>query len=125
MSKKQTTKHRIATNKYNKSEKGRIAMRRYHTSPKGIFAIYKARAKFLDIEFSLNRKVFEDWYGKTNCNYCGDRIPTLGIDRLDSSKGYIVGNITPCCGTCNSMKNDLSPGQFVEHIKKIHDWMLV
>lgn len=124
MAKKQTLKHKIAASRYNLSPKGKAALRRYHTSAKGIFALYKARAKFLGIEFSLTRDVFENWYGQTNCNYCGDRILTIGMDRLDSSKGYILGNVTPCCGLCNSMKNDLSPGQFAEHIKKIYEWLL-
>lgn len=37
-------------------------------------------------------------------------VGVLGIDRLDSNKGYTVENIVPCCFTCNQVKsNRFSP----------------
>lgn len=50
-----------------------------------------------------------------NCAYCGSfprnsvlylRFTFLyqGIDRMDNSKGYIPGNVVPCCLECNSIK---------------------
>ena len=30
-----------------------------------------------------------------------------GLDRVDSSLGYIHGNVVPCCGECNAMKSKL------------------
>lgn len=50
-----------------------------------------------------------------NCFYCGapprNRIKRLlftylyqGIDRLNNDKGYVDGNVLPCCGACNSIK---------------------
>jgi hypothetical protein len=35
-----------------------------------------------------------------------------GIDRVDSSKGYVVGNVVPCCSPCNSAKMDMSLDDF-------------
>lgn len=29
-----------------------------------------------------------------------------GLDRIDSSKGYVLGNVVPCCSECNGMKTD-------------------
>jgi hypothetical protein len=40
-------------------------------------------------------------------NYYTKRIYFLnGLDRIDSSRGYDVGNVTPCCKQCNISKND-------------------
>lgn len=44
-----------------------------------------------------------------------------GIDRVDSSKGYVDGNMVPCCSTCNWMKSNLLVGEFLAHIKSIHE----
>lgn len=27
-----------------------------------------------------------------------------GLDRTDNSKGYLIKNVVPCCGICNSIK---------------------
>lgn len=42
-----------------------------------------------------------------------------GIDRKDSSKSYIEGNMVPCCWDCNRMKGDMAQDKFIEHIKRI------
>lgn len=61
-----------------------------------------------------------------SCHYCGSppRNRTYGwnytgIDRIDSSQGYVAANVRPCCWTCNRMKGDLTEGQFVEQLKRI------
>lgn len=30
----------------------------------------------------------------------------MGVDRKDSSKGYVEGNLVPCCFVCNQVKGD-------------------
>jgi hypothetical protein len=72
---------------------------------------------------------------KSNCHYCGDGFSNTlyynqpnfkyifyynGIDRIDSSKGYIKGNVVPCCKTCNVSKMDMNYNDFINHIKKIY-----
>jgi len=42
-----------------------------------------------------------------------------GIDRIDSSIGYTLNNIVPCCSSCNSGKETMLPFTYVEHMKKI------
>jgi hypothetical protein len=42
-----------------------------------------------------------------------------GIDRIDSSKGYVPGNVVPCCTVCNIMKLDHSHAGFIAHIEHI------
>ncbi len=75
------------------------------------------------------------------CNYCGrestntardykDRqgnylsdvtVEYNGIDRIDSNKGYIKGNVTTCCKFCNRMKMDHSTEFFKEQIARIYN----
>jgi hypothetical protein len=65
------------------------------------------------------------------CYYCGTvnsnkKINRLnpagyeynGIDRIDSSKGYTIDNVVPCCKTCNIAKRDMSQEYFINWIMK-------
>lgn len=67
------------------------------------------------------------------CYYCGapptiimnrgKRLPPIirnGIDRIDSNLGYDVTNCVPCCGRCNSAKNDMSVDEFKDLVERIH-----
>jgi hypothetical protein len=67
---------------------------------------------------------FVKWRRATEqkCHYCGIDEPdvrrvgmksqvqrdmsVMGVDRLDSSKGYEEGNLVPCCFVCNQIKGD-------------------
>ena len=44
------------------------------------------------------------------CHYCnyqlGQQSNSSGLDRLDSSKGYIKDNVVSCCYKCNRIKNN-------------------
>jgi hypothetical protein len=42
-----------------------------------------------------------------------------GIDRVDSTKGYIHGNVVPCCGECNAMKSALPLAGFLALVARI------
>lgn len=57
------------------------------------------------------------------CHYCG--IPYSnevkvrtgnflynGIDRVDNAKGYVKGNVVPCCIHCNTAKSDMDLAAF-------------
>ena len=90
---------------------------------------YKIRAKRKSIEFKLSKEQFRELTSR-NCIYCnsvpnqntnrphsnpkykhamrfnGDYIYN-GIDRKDPKIGYIFENCVPCCGSCNTIKNDV------------------
>lgn len=98
-----------------------------------IYSSYKDCAKDRNIIFNLNKEEVENIVFK-NCYYC-DSIPRErlikrgkkyksikynGIDRIDSSKGYIADNILPCCYTCNIAKSDLTYEEFIDHIENIY-----
>ena len=43
-----------------------------------------------------------------------------GIDRIDSSKGYSIDNVVPCCKQCNLAKKDMSFEKFRSWIEKVY-----
>ncbi len=43
----------------------------------------------------------------------------LGIDRVDSSLGYDLGNVVTCCSLCNTAKLNLSLDAFKTHVAKM------
>lgn len=49
----------------------------------------------------------------------GQQVPINGIDRIDSSKGYIIGNVRTSCSKCNYMKHRMTDDEFFNQIKKI------
>jgi len=44
-----------------------------------------------------------------------------GLDRVDSSKGYIKDNVVTCCENCNRAKLDLTQQEFFAMIKSIYE----
>lgn len=43
------------------------------------------------------------------CSYCGGPLSKSGsgLDRMDSSLGYLLANVAPCCGPCNVVKSNI------------------
>ncbi len=44
-----------------------------------------------------------------------------GVDRIDSKRGYVKGNVIPCCKHCNTAKNSLTQNQFRDLVTKIYN----
>lgn len=86
-------------------------------TPKGRYASYKHGAKARGLSFDLSFEEFCSFW-QVDCSYCGDPIPTIGLDRVDSSKGYELGNVVSCCTMCNRMKLDHSFEQWQTHMIK-------
>lgn len=114
--KKVSTKHYVTTELYNR---------------------YKSNAKYRSLTFELPKDRLEELiYG--SCYYCGSppmrefnhytnrtlHKPFMynGIDRIDSSEGYINDNVVTCCFRCNMMKSNLSEEEFLKHIKIILEY---
>jgi len=98
-----------------------------------LYANYKSQAKKHSKEFKLSKEDFKTLVN-SDCYYCGE-IPFLvrgnktmsmtkplnGIDRLDSSKGYVKDNVVSCCIICNRAKNTLSVEKFKNWLTKIYN----
>ena len=92
----------------------------YKQTPRGKFRAYANNAKQKSIEFGLTFEEFSAFWQQP-CEYCGSDIPTVGIDRIDSSKGYWMSNIKSCCTMCNYMKLAHTIDDFTHHISKIYN----
>lgn len=96
---------------------------------------YKHNARLRAIPWKLSDKEVLR-IAAQNCHYCGSKprlttrlrqdkygsrikFYTNGIDRIDSSRGYVEGNCIPCCRYCNTLKSDLSYDDFLVQIEKI------
>ncbi len=77
------------------------------TTHRSRWTMAKASAKKRGIEFSLTVEELAT-AREGNCSYCGHPTSVLGagLDRSDSSKGYIPGNVVPCCPDCNAIRSD-------------------
>lgn len=103
---------------------------------KRIFNGLRQRARTKHFSLKLSKQNVKDIMYK-NCYYCGaepsntfvlftenkefkKEIKYQGIDRIDSDKGYIVGNIVPCCFQCNCIKWDSSMEDFIKKIETLY-----
>ncbi len=100
----------------------------YETINGRTFGHYKKNAKKRNIIFDVTIEYLYDVYikqGKT-CPYTGykllltpksskTRTPSnASLDRIDSKKGYIIGNIQWVFKDINTLKNDLSHNEFIK-----------
>lgn len=74
-----------------------------------MFSYLKSRAKTNKIGFILTKEEFISVV-KNPCYYCGCILKGIsgGLDRIDNNKsiGYKIGNILPCCASCNRIRGD-------------------
>ena len=85
------------------------------------FANIKHGAKKRNIFFDLTEQQMYNLL-HSPCTYCGCKNCN-GIDRIDSSKGYVLGNVTPCCAMCNRMKSNYTLEAFKSHISDIYKYL--
>lgn len=86
------------------------------------FNEYVKKSEDRTIIFNLTEKEYNKIIERP-CNYCGlpSKDKQMGIDRIDSKKGYELNNCVPCCMTCNIMKNEYSLDSFYNKCKLISD----
>ena len=88
-------------------------------NPQHILKRYLYSAKKRNILFELTEDQFFNTISQP-CYYCG-KNNSNGVDRLDSSNGYVIDNILPCCGMCNKMKYTHTIDEFISQVKRIYD----
>lgn len=83
-----------------------------------IYKRYRDNAIKRGIDFDLTMEEFEKLW-QLPCSYCGSSIDFIGIDRMDNELGYIAGNVTPCCTTCNLTKRNMSAEDYIALCAKV------
>lgn len=83
-------------------------------------------AKNRNINCEITKEIY-DFIINQPCSYCKNNFDNgcRGIDRIDSTLPYIMGNIAPCCYTCNMLKNVLNKDTFFEQLKKIYNFKIL
>jgi hypothetical protein len=105
------------------SEESITKYKSFQTKSVDCYNVYKKLAtEKRGIEFELTN---EQFYTLRNgrCYLCGIRNSDKhlnGIDRVDSTKGYIVSNCRACCAHCNLMKNEYDIEEFLKKCTQIH-----
>lgn len=100
-----------------------------------LYSNYKIRSKKINREMSISLESFKR-LTSSSCHYCFKEPSQIikpssrksyggrgaytynGLDRKDSSKGYIEENVVPCCKICNRAKMNLSYDDFIEWIRR-------
>lgn len=100
----------------------------------GFWCVLKREAKNRKIKFDIDIEYIWDLYLKQNkqCKY--SKLPigfqthrkdsidnkTASLDRIDSTKGYIKGNVQWVHKRINSMKNNYTESEFIELCKLVY-----
>jgi hypothetical protein len=72
------------------------------------YATARASAERKGWDFTITRTEFEEIIARPCVyQYNGPPASSTGIDRIDSTKGYVSGNCQPCCGKHNQFKSDV------------------
>ena len=97
---------------------------------KDVYREYVKKSKERNINFEISLEDASKLFVQ-NCTYCGRppanvrkrdtgiQVSYQGIDRVDNTRGYELGNIAPCCKYCNSFKNDRNKEEFEKHLLDI------
>lgn len=76
-------------------------------------------------EFTLSLEEYTELVTK-NCRYCNSDISQetgSGLDRIDNTKGYVPGNCSPACKSCNRIRSlSMSADEFEKQSKLNGRW---
>jgi hypothetical protein len=107
---------------YNKVIEGNLFPNSFkHYNP--IYSKYKSSANARKLEFKINETIFTLITNKP-CYLCGKlntEYHQNGLDRINSSVGYLESNVYSCCGNCNYMKNNYIYKEFMDKCLLIYN----
>jgi len=86
--------------------------------PDQVYNQRKGNAKRRSLIFRITKEEFMEFWN-TSCGYCGSKVNGVCLDRVDNTKGYIMGNVVQCCKWCNVMKLDKTVKEFLDHCRKV------
>ncbi len=99
------------------------------------YSAYRRDAERRGLVFELTKEQVKH-LSQQPCAYCGalpgqlarhstrpgrrDVFVRNGIDRVDSTQGYVLTNAVSCCKQCNRAKSDLSRDAFLAWVERVH-----
>lgn len=100
---------------------------------RGLVSKYKHSAKVRGHEWGLTDEQFRE-LTKSGCIYCGSApsqkaraqknvfgdYTYTGVDRVRNDAGYVMGNVVPCCESCNRAKGTQTMTDFLSWIERVH-----
>lgn len=110
---------------WNSTVEGRVKNR--------LWTMYVGAAKRRGLSWELTPNVFEELI-LSECHYCSSpgrvtvhthrRVPDSrlvhnGVDRVDSSVGYLPSNCVACCTPCNRAKSDMTMSDFSKWVEDL------
>ena len=102
-------------------EKDRLQTHVNNRRPRTRIGHLRHRAKTQGREMSLT---FNDYFKliKQPCFYCGGVLNETGsgLDRVDTTRGYSIDNVRPCCVACNQAKNDHTEQEFKQWVTTVY-----
>lgn len=106
---------------------------------RALFRSYKRHAKKKNRTFQLTPEQFRE-ITKSNCYICGAKPANKyrhdskrwnehpytynGVDRFNSRKGYVEGNVIACCWVCNRAKGPDSIEKFLLYILRAYNHII-
>jgi hypothetical protein len=98
-----------------------------------VYRNYRTRARTAGLEFTISIEQFEYLIHQPcyipNCGAVDSNTHRLnrrdevfcynGIDRIDNDRGYVDGNVAPCCRDCNYAKRAMSLNQFFRWLERL------
>jgi 5-methylcytosine-specific restriction endonuclease McrA len=110
------------------------AIKQYRLRPyESAYNTLKCNAKRRSLEATFSFEEYLQIIGKGECFYCGAilhwpehnvrKSQASNLDRKDSTKGYVSGNVVACCWPCNNIKsNHFTFEQVCEIGKLLRSW---
>jgi hypothetical protein len=82
--------------------------------PKSRIGRHKAKAEERGVEWTLTEDEYAKALGEGICHWCKGMVfgNGVGLDRIDNTAGYSVGNVNPCCPTCNMERRTLTYAEY-------------
>ena len=81
--------------------------KKYRITPTGKFGQGVKSAEERDLSWNIPFELYKSIIANP-CHYCDEPLTNIGgssLDRINNDVGYEVGNVLPCCGTCNGIRN--------------------
>ena len=116
-------RYRIIRSEYNKKNKQKIRQRKLQNPEKFLLdkALYRAKERNLEFDISVDDIFIPDKCPVFNfpLSWQGSKDNSPSLDRIDSTKGYVKGNIIVISTKANRLKSDGTLSDF----EKIISWL--